>query len=178
MENLSRCNSCAAPDPENELSVKLATQKSDLVVIGRVTRNISSLTTSESFVITDSEFVIDEVWKDSSVSEPSLSHLIGKEITIVTKGGVVRSDGHTIRVTPPNMAPLVRGDRYLFFLRYVPSSESYVPVGLDGYDVTQNQVQPIHKTEEMPAAALASNSTLFLQALHASSAKALAERAK
>jgi hypothetical protein len=174
MESPLACNKCVPADPTNDPGVKLAAQLSNIVVVGHVTMNISALTKKESFIVTDSEFIVDEVWKDSSQSMGSTSLIDGTEITVVTPGGVVRSDGHTIRASMPNRESLREGGRYLLFLKYIPSSNSYYPVGFYGFDVTQGHVEALHKTLPPPAASLIANTSIFMQAMHSSVARAIA----
>lgn len=166
METPTLCDGCAAPDPNNNPDIIRATEESDLVVVGRVVRNISALTTNETFVFTDSEVVIDEVWKSGSRSSKPR---IGDEITVASPGGSVLSNGHKISVSVSSRAPLIVGHKFVLFLRSLPSSRSYEPTSLAGFDITGESVAPVRSS--MPAQSKLPTSE-FLQALHNSSSRA------
>ncbi len=157
-----RCTTCTN-ESFDDLGVKRATKQSDIVVTGRVLSNISSLNSKESFIITDSQFAIDTVLKGNPKSVEA-----GSEITILTPGGVVRSDGHLLKAYLPNISNLKIGDSYVFFLKYLPSSNSYVPVGLEGFNITADHVVPLHTTVQMPAAEFVNDIPSFIAALTSS----------
>jgi len=177
-ETSIKCDSCPNPDARNHPEVKLAANKSDLVAVGHIIRNISSLTDSGAFIFTDSEFVVDEIWKDSKKDSPHHSIKIGDEVTITSPGGTVISDGHKITAQPTNLIPLKLNHSYLVYLRYLQDSRSYIAVGLDGFDVTETPVIPLRTTLKPPAQAFLSDKNSFLDAMKASTSKAAVERSK
>ena len=162
------CDHCPPPDPANHPDVIRATHESDLVAIGHVLRNTSCLTQNEAFIFTDSQFVIDEIWKPFSPSSSSLPLAINSEITLATPGGIVVSNGHTISAFLSNIVPLRTGHSYLMYLKYMPDSSSFFPGTLYGFDLTANPVLLLHTTLSNPAQTLSSNRTDFLRAMHSS----------
>jgi len=158
--------------------VKAATRESDLVVVGHITRNISTLTPNDAFVITDSEFVVEETWKSNSQPDAAADNNAGAEITIVTIGGVVKSDGHVISAHMPNREVLKIGDHYLLFLHYIPTSRSYSTVGFEGFEIHPDRAKGVHKFGHMPGESLATNPTVFMQSMRASVMRAISEGGK
>ena len=175
MVDQGQCISCPKPDPNDDPEVKRATVKSDIVVIGHAVRNISALTQNEAFIFTDSEFIVDEIWKNAASPETGPSVSKDSEITIVRPGGAVRSNGHEIRISLSNSVPLKVGDKYLLYLKYEPDSRSYTVVGFGGFDISSLAVAPLQPSELLPAPNLMSNEPAFLQALHSSTIRALEE---
>jgi hypothetical protein len=167
----SLCDGCPSPDPQNDPAVKRATHESDVVVIGQVRRNVSAFTEHNAFVFTDSQFVVGEIWKNSA-DHPTV---VGQEITIARPGGTVQSGEHTIRAYPSNQVPLQVGRTYLMYLNYLFDSNSYVPVTLDGFDVTGLAVIPLRSSELPPAERLLSNKPQFLKAMQASTMRGIEE---
>lgn len=177
-ENILECGSCSEPEPKNDPSVKQAVRTSDYVVVGRVVSSISAITTNKAFVVTDFEFIVEDIWKDHIPGDPKHSMQIGQEVTVLMRGGMVRSHGHIIDAKLPHETPLRLGDRYLLFLREIPESNSFVLTTLDGFDITQRLVVPIHKSGHHPAEKKVGNNAEFLEALHASAKKAIEEDQK
>ncbi|MBW4039169.1 MAG: hypothetical protein HIU91_09895 [Acidobacteria bacterium] len=171
--NPGLCGGCAPPDPNNDPDVKRATAESDLIVIGEDVRNISSLTENKAFVFTDSEFIISEIWKDTGTTGSAQPLAFGSEITITTPGGVARSGGHRIEASLSHKAPMRAGHQYLMYLRYLPDSRSYAPVGLGGFDISKLAVAPLWTLGTSPAQQLMSNKLAFIQALHSSTLHAI-----
>lgn len=175
MVDQGQCMGCPKPDPNDDPVVKQATTNSDIVVIGRAVRNISALTQNEAFVFTDSEFIIDEIWKNAGSSEADPSVSQGSEITILRPGGEVRSNGHRISISLSTDIPLKVGHKYLLYLKYLPDSRSYDLVGFGGFDISSLAVVPLKPSEFQPSPNLMSNEPSFLQALHSSTMHALEE---
>ena len=168
------CVECPQSDAENDFSVEQAARHADLVVVGRVLSQISALTEKESFVITDSQFLVEEAWADRR----DVNHVekrVGEEITVLSPGGTVSANGHIIDASYPNRNELRTGNRYILFLKYITSSNSYVVTGLDGFDVTNRTVVPLHKTGRQPASKFLVDNTRFLDALRSWSVKAVKE---
>ncbi len=174
-ETATLCDACSPEDPTNDPEVKRAASESDLIAVGHVTRNISALTANEAFVFTDSEFVLDEVWKSRHESKVFMPK---DEITVVTPGGTVMSDGHKIRAALSNHAQLMVGHSYLLFLKYLPENRSYTVVSLSGFDVTNEKVVSLRTSVPSPAKELLGDKINYLQALHSSTARAMGEEKK
>lgn len=163
-ETSTICDGCPAVAATADPAIKRAARESDLVVTGHVVRNISALTENESFVFTDSEFVLDSVWRKSSIVT-STDSSVGSEITVAWPGGEVKVEGHKISSFPTNRTPLLVGHQYLLFLKYLPDSQSYMSTSLDGFDIGSPKVLPLRKTLVSPAHDLLNDKLAFLQAV-------------
>jgi hypothetical protein len=95
--------------------------ESSIVVIGTMTEGSSQITENGEFVYTDHVFRISEVLKltDGVALEP------GSEILVTRPGGTVVIDGKRVQASDPNFPPFQPGRRYLLYLRYLPTSDSY-----------------------------------------------------
>ena len=143
------CSDCPKPDRSDHPAVRRAAARSDLVVVARDVKNVSALTQKNSFVLTDSQMSVDQVWKADGPYNHPQTVSPGSEITVVTPGGVASVGGHTVRASLSNRIPLQVGHSYLLFLRYIPVSASYVPDsldGLDGFDISGSKVIPLRTT--------------------------------
>ena len=140
-ETPAECKDCPRSDPTQNAQVMQAARQSDLVVVGRVIRNISCLTQNEAFVFTDSEFIVEEIWKDAKLLN-SAPVTVGREITVAAAGGAVIADGYHIRAAAPNVTTLQTGHQYLLSPKFMSNSQSYKPIGLDGFDLTLTAVTP------------------------------------
>lgn len=155
--------------PEDNSRIRSATHSSDLVAVGTVTNDLSTLTANEAFIFTDSEFKISEIWK-GNVS-PGVLDDGGTmdEITVTAPGGIAKIQGNTVRAIVSNRAPLQMGHTYLLFLTYLPNSHSYKTVGgLIGFDLTGGAITCLYKGVPPPNANLISNRSEYLAAIHSS----------
>jgi hypothetical protein len=53
--------------------------------------------------------------------------------------------GHRISSFVTTITSLKTNSRYILFLKYIPESQSYKKVDLEGYDITNPTVLPLHK---------------------------------
>lgn len=177
-ETETLCSSCPAPEAANNPDVERATHESDVVATGQFIRKISALTANEAFVFTDYEFLIEDVWKSTSISTLQRPQRPGDEITITLPGGTVESNGHKVSASVSNRAPIQTGRTYLLYLQYLPDSRSYKPVSLDGLDITGPLVTSLKTTNRPPHKDLLNNKVLFVQAMRASTNRAVQEETK
>ena len=169
------CVGCPKPDPNDDPDIKRATNHSDIVVVAHDFKNVSALTQNETFVFTDSELIVDQIWKNASSSEAGPSIAEGSEITVVEPGGAVRINGHLIRGSLSDRVPFKIGHTYLLYLKYLPDSRSYIPIPFAGFDISSLAVVPLKTDELLPAPNLLSNKPAFVQALHSSTLHAVEE---
>jgi len=143
--------------------------KADAVVIGTVTDKSSNLTEDGSFTFTEYKFVAEEVIKDTSTARIHAN----TSIIIVRASGAIRLLGHVVRATDHSEKPLAVGERYLLFLRFVPTTGAYRSFSnallddtfkLEGNQITQVSDQPLPLGANRPA-----DSSPFLTEVRASS---------
>ena len=166
-------STCPLKDDSNHWRIKQAVQNSDLIVIGTVLQQLGALTHGRSFVFTDTEISVGEVWM-SRIKDP---HAVrGGEITVSTAGGSVRLNGHLITVTVNVLTPFKIGDRYLLFLKYIPQSHSYELVSPLGFDLSGQAIVPLAPTLlDAPGSQYFQNQSNFLRAMQSSMKHALEE---
>ena len=99
----------------------------DAIVIGTVKDKASQLTDCGTFTFTDYELTVGEVLKDNINShlEPEGS------LTVTRPGGKILLNGHVITAIDRSAKPLIIGDRYLLFLRFLPKTNSYEAANFD-----------------------------------------------
>jgi len=84
----------------------------DAVVSGVVSTSVSALTDDGSFVFTDYDFVVDEVFKGAGLAS-------GSQIVVSRPGGTVHTRNGDITARLNTFAPLGIGDHYILFLHLV-----------------------------------------------------------
>ncbi len=95
-------------------------RESDAVVIGVVHKKTSFLTEDENFVFSDYELNVEDILKNNSAHPIKV-----KSITVTRPGGAVVLGRRTVRATDESLEPLDRGNRYLLFLEFIPSTGAY-----------------------------------------------------
>jgi len=111
--------------------------KADAVVIGVLVSKSSQLTEEGNFVFTDHEMTIEEIIKNNTAAPLQNNNTI----TVTRDGGTVKLNGKIIRANREDFKSTVIGKRYLFFLRFIPATGSYLAYGngsfqLDGSNIT------------------------------------------
>jgi hypothetical protein len=140
------------PDDLNTISydqylIKMSC-RADAVVIGTVSRKSSQLTEDKDFVFTDYNLLIEDVFK----KDPSLQISSHSQIVITRPGGKVLINGQIISVKDKLAEPLEVGGRYVLFLNFIPSTNSYKTLRGDGvYLLKEGQVfEPLNvQTSEL-----------------------------
>jgi hypothetical protein len=105
---------------------------SDAIVIGTVTAKSSNIIKSGTFLFTDYEIAVTEVLKNNPASAVN----VGDTITVPRLGGAVSLGGHVVRATDETMAGLTTGKSYLLYLKFLPDSGTYRPLGHPAFDDT------------------------------------------
>lgn len=110
----------------------------DAVVIAVVKDKSSQLTEEGDFVFTDYELTIEDVLKDNEYA-----HLVPNiGFTLTQPGGKVRLDGYVIQAEDALFRPLVIGERYALFLKFIPSTRGYESLNsLSTYELRDNKIK-------------------------------------
>ena len=111
----------------------------DLVVIGMMTDKSSQLTEQENFVFTDYQVSIEEVLKNSS----PMPIKVGDMVTTTRDGGVVQLNGRVFQAKRDDFDAPVLGQPYLLFLRFIPTTSSYVMYGNGTFELGAQRVQAL-----------------------------------
>lgn len=164
-------HSVAKLDPQNHPQIKHAASHSDVIVIGTVTRNLSSFTEHEGFIFTDSELLVEKVIARADSGQGGQDISSGSEITVTSPGGVMVASGHRISSFLPGSALLNKNGRYILFLKYIPASQSYKRVDLEGYDITNPTVVPLQTRYPNPLRDILTDRDSVINAVTVSSSK-------
>jgi hypothetical protein len=116
--------------------LQAATCHADAVVIGTLNNKSSQLTEDESFIFTDYEMTVEEVIKNNQ------SALIqaNNTITITRDGGAVQINGRIFRARREDFRPPHVGSKYLFFLKFIPDTGSYLAYGNGTFLLNDNEI--------------------------------------
>lgn len=113
-----------SPEPNLNELFKNITCDSDAIVIGVVKGESSQFTVAGDFIFTDYETAVERILKDNNAN-PILTN---DSITITRPGGTVLFSGKKVRVVDSIFKPLNVNERYVLFLRYIPSIGAYVEI--------------------------------------------------
>lgn len=109
------------PGPKTELPA----DASDLIVVGRITDARSYLSSSHRFIYTESAVRAETVVSQTTHSgSPAAA---GREIAVLQDGGAIQLPGGRVvkQIATGSGNALQEGQRYLFFLIYIPEAQAY-----------------------------------------------------
>jgi hypothetical protein len=137
----------AAPVGINPIIFNIA-QEADAIIIGRVNSKQSQVTENEDFVFTDHEVQVDEV-----LLNEANSHIQENGIVTISKpGGTVEFNGKIFRAIDVEFKPLEIGERYLLFLRFIPTTASYQAYRTGTFLLKEDKVFKVTRTRAMKRA--------------------------
>lgn len=131
----------------------------DIIVTGDIQNKSSHINEDGTFVFTDYELSIEEIYKNNASAIQQ-----GGNITITRTGGAVKLNGRTVRALDFRSEPLQVNKQYILYLKYLPETDSYSPIYEDMYDDTfqlnkdtvvqvSRKPYPIGEDDETPVAA-------------------------
>ncbi|HVG29010.1 MAG TPA: hypothetical protein VM864_04750 [Pyrinomonadaceae bacterium] len=133
------------PIPGNPLEG--ATCNADAVVVG-VTRGKASQVNEEgNFIFTDLDVTVEEVVKNNPLSGIEPNQLV----SVTRPGGAVEFGGRVFRARREDFKPTPVGRRYLFFLKYVPETQSYLAYGNGTFELNDKKVAGLGDAPELRA---------------------------
>lgn len=133
-----------APDTS---PLRTATGNADAVVVGVLKSKSAQLTEGENFIFTDYEMTVEEVIKNNVLAPIQA----GNTIIVTRDGGSVKIKGKVFTAKRADFKPTLIGNRYLFFLRFIPETGSYLAYGNGAFELRGDKVFAL---EERPAAGL------------------------
>ncbi len=116
--------------------------QADAIIAGTVKSKSSQLTEDGSFLFTDYEIVPENILKTNSATPIVVNNVI----TVTRTGGAVKLNGHTVRAVDYSQKPLIIGDQYLLFLRFIPATGAYTYVsnwGEDSFKIQGTQIAQV-----------------------------------
>src|SRR5258705_312172 len=102
--------------------IVFTTCNADVIVVGRLKSKSPQFTEEGSFIFTDHELTVEELIKNY----PNSSIQRGSSIQVTREGGALEMNGRVYRAIQRGFNPFVVGNRYLLFLRAIPSTGSYL----------------------------------------------------
>ena len=95
--------------------------QADATVIASAKDRTSQLTENKEFLFSDYVVTAEEILKNN----PSAYIAPNSEMTVTRPGGRVQIKGRIVNALDASFKPLVKGKRYLLFLRYLPETGAY-----------------------------------------------------
>jgi hypothetical protein len=123
----------------NRPILQSAVCNADAVVVGIIKSKTSQVNEQNNFVFTDHEFAVEEVIKNNSANTIEPNSII----TVTRDGGSVNLNGRIFRARREDFKPTLVGERYLFLLRFVPSTGSYIAYGSGSFHLSANRVKAL-----------------------------------
>lgn len=121
--------------------------EADAVVIGTLKNEASQLTEDEAFIFTDYDLTLEEVIKNN----PSSPLTVGNDIAITRAGGAILLNGEIINVRIEAFRIFRVNERYLLFLKYVPSTGAYQAFAPGSFWLNNGKVIGMLAMESIPA---------------------------
>lgn len=135
--------------------------KSDAVIRGRVIKKVAQITEDDTFVFTDYEVVIMEVFKNNAASPTEM----GNTITVTRPGGKVLVGKTIVIAQDEYFLPLPESSReVVLFLKYLPETGTYqTEQGMGSYELVDNILHPLTRASFPPGAIV--DSLSFIQTI-------------
>ena len=127
------------PDSSHTPTFIKAVCNADAVILGTLKTKSSQLTSQGNFIFTDYEVVVDEVIKNHSVTPIR----VGTIITTTRDGGAVSINQRVLRATRADFDAPVIGNQYLLFVRFIPTTGSYLIYGNGTFEIRDNRVSAL-----------------------------------
>jgi hypothetical protein len=123
---------------------------SDAVIRGRVIKKASQITEDDTFIFTDYEVVIMEVFKNNAASPTDM----GNTITVTRAGGKVLVGKTIMEVRDQRFLPLPESSReVILFLKYLPEIGIYQTERYNGsFELVHNILHPLTGASFPPGA--------------------------
>lgn len=122
-------------------------EAADAILIASFVSKSSQLTTGGTYIFTDYQLRTQEVLKDRGSGNLKADTII----TVTRPGGKVLLFGKTASFTELSFKPLLPGHRYLLFLKYLRTTDSYRAVSHEAsFDITNATVESLSEAMARP----------------------------
>lgn len=109
--------------------------EADAIIVGTVKDKISSqLTSNGEFIFSDYLITVQKILKANAPLQ------LGADITISRPGGAIELNNRIVRGRAGNFKPFQLNESYIVFLKYIPSTSSYVAFGNGSYHLRDSKV--------------------------------------
>jgi len=127
------------PDVPEDYFARFA-EESDAIVRGRAIGKTSQITEDDSFLFTDYDVVVSEVFKNNSIAPINT----GRTITVSYVGGKIVVDGVIIKAGGNAVALLpINAQDILLFLKFVPETEGYQLANNGAFELNGTSARPL-----------------------------------
>jgi hypothetical protein len=135
--------------------IRSKTCSADAIVLATAISKESQLTPDEKFIFTDYQFSVAQVVKDDKAAPIDAD----EGIVVTQGGGKVRLDGQVIELVDDSQQGIVLEDKYLLFLKRVPTTGAYEIISgsarVDGENRLKRNDDP-HKGKGLHGSSLSS----------------------
>jgi hypothetical protein len=107
----------------------------EVIVIGSLTGETAQFNEGETFIFTDYELAVEEVIKGVDAVRP------GSKLTVTRDGGALTAGGRRFKAIREDFELFPLGGRYLFFLKSVPATGSYLAYQYGSFQLDGNKVR-------------------------------------
>ena len=108
----------------------------DAIVIGTPKSESSQFTENGSFIFTDYEVTVEQVLKDNATAPIQ----VGSNLIVTRPGGAIKLNGRNIRALIEDFKLFKTGERYVLFLRFIPTTSAYRAFGSGSFQLCNNKV--------------------------------------
>lgn len=115
-------------------------RQSDAIIQGRVQKKVSQITDDDSFVFTDYDVVVKEIFKNNEVNPIN----VGGTITITHPGGKVLLGGVIVKAIDENFKPLPSDNDIVMFLTFILETKAYKATQYTGsFELDRDVLRPL-----------------------------------
>jgi hypothetical protein len=107
---------------QNTPSLESSFCNADAVVVGTLGEESAYLNEDESFIFTEYQLNVSEVVRNNKAAPIK----INDNVTVVRDGGTLSINGRVVRALTADFKPFKTGEQYVLFLRYLPTTGSYL----------------------------------------------------
>lgn len=141
-----------------ELFIARSLKSSDVVVTEQIVRQLCTLNTHKSAIVTDGLMQVDQVL----YARPGTDVKAGGVLVVARPGGIFHIDGHRVELRSNDFPMFATGSRYVMFLRLNVDTGSYIADTGNAFLMDGETIQSPYLKRIHPAASLMSNAEDFL----------------
>lgn len=126
------------PDASGAIAELTCGTNSDVIVLGKLGKGVSSPTVDQGFIYTDWDLTVEQSFKDASESpiEP------GQTIVVTRPGGELTVNGRHVDATDEDFPRFHAGEEVVLYLRSLPSVGTYAISAPNGFFLSKSNVIP------------------------------------
>lgn len=142
-------------------------KENDIAVVATVERQISTLNTSKTKIVTDSLLTVNDVLHERH----GIDVHPGDKVVVARSGGRIHIDDQLVQVSIVGFAPFITGKEYLLFLHRNQQSGSYQVSRDAAFFIEQNNITPLLTSPTHPARSYLTDKGSFFNKIRGKSAE-------